>query len=153
MCPFRSAACRHRVRGWTQEELRVSTETNRQLVQDAVDRWMDGDGGAIFRLLDDDVQWTVTGTTPISRLYTSRRDFVDNALKPLSALLAGAIEANVLNILADGDQVVLQWDGTASMKSGKPYHNRYCWVMRFKDDKVVEALAYLDTELVSALFD
>jgi ketosteroid isomerase-like protein len=131
----------------------MSTEDNRKVMQDAVERWRAGDGGAIFRLLDDEVQWTVTGTTPISRLYTSRRDFVDNALKPLSALLDGAIDPTVINVLADGDQVVLQWDGSAKTKGGMPYMNRYCWVMRFTDGKVVEGLAYLDTELVSALFE
>ncbi len=131
----------------------MSTEDNRKVMQDAVERWRAGDGGAIFRLLDDEVQWTVTGTTPISRLYTSRRDFVDNALKPLSALLDGAIDPTVINVLADGDQVVLQWDGSAQTKGGMPYMNRYCWVMRFTDGKVVEGLAYLDTELVSALFE
>ena len=131
----------------------MSTEDNRKVMQDAVERWRAGDGGAIFRLLDDEVQWTVTGTTPISRRYTSRRDFVDNALKPLSALLDGAIDPTVINVLADGDQVVLQWDGSAKTKGGMPYMNRYCWVMRFTDGKVVEGLAYLDTELVSALFE
>ena len=131
----------------------MSTADNRKVMQDAVERWRAGDGGAIFRLLDDEVQWTVTGTTPISRLYTSRRDFVDNALKPLSALLDGAIDPTVINVLADGDQVVLQWDGSAKTKGGMPYMNRYCWVMRFTDGKVVEGLAYLDTELVSALFE
>jgi ketosteroid isomerase-like protein len=122
-------------------------------VRDAVDDWLAGDGGAIFKLLDDDVSWTIIGTTPISRTYVGRRDFVDNALKPLSGLLDGAITPSIVNILADGDTVVLQWDGTAMMKSGKPYANRYCWVMRIDDGRVVEGLAYLDTELVSALFD
>ena len=132
----------------------MSTDANRQRVQDAVTLWLGGDGGAIFKLLDDAVQWTVTGTTPISRTYTSRKDFVDNALKPLSQLLDGAIDASVVNILADGDHVVLQWDGNAKMKSGKPYMNRYCWVMRFNDaGRVDEGLAYLDTELLSSLFD
>jgi uncharacterized protein len=131
----------------------MSTEGNRQLVQDALGRWTAGDGAALFRLLDDDVQWTVIGTTPVSRTYTSRRDFIDNALIPLGGLLDGAITPRVVNVIADGDHVVLQWDGTATTKSGKPYSNRYCWVMRFRDGRIVEGLAYLDTELVSSLFD
>ena len=129
----------------------MSTEDSRKVIQDAVSRWLGGDSGAIFKLLDENVQWTVTGTTPISRLYTSRHDFVDNALKPLGALLDGPIDPSVVDVLADGDRVALQWDGTAKTNDGRPYENRYCWVMRLKDGKVVEGLAYLDTELVSAL--
>lgn len=131
----------------------MDTEDNRKLVEGAVARWIDGDSAAIFRLLDDNVQWTVTGTTPISRLYKSRRDFVDNALKPLAGLLEGMVKMTVLNVFADKDHVILQWDGSARMKTGGPYMNRYCWVMRFREGKVVEGLAYLDTGLVSELFD
>ena len=89
----------------------MDTEDNRKLVEGAVARWIDGDSAAIFRLLDDNVQWTVTGTTPISRLYKSRRDFVDNALKPLAGLLEGMVKMTVLNVFADKDHVILQWDG------------------------------------------
>ena len=117
-----------------------------------MEQWQAGDGAAIFRLLHDDVRWTVIGSTPISRTYRSRREFVDGALKPLGALIDGVIFPEVVNILADGDHVILQWDGKAKLKSGEAYENRYCWVMRFENDKVVEGLAYLDTELVAKLF-
>ncbi|MBT6275106.1 MAG: nuclear transport factor 2 family protein [Chromatiales bacterium] len=131
----------------------MSSEANKQLVRGAVEAWLAGDGGAIFRLLDDNVHWTVIGTTQISRTYNSRKDFVDGALKPLGALLGGPISPTIVNILADGEHVVLQWDGDGTMTSGKPYMNRYCWVMRFDDEKVVEGVAYLDTALVASLFD
>ncbi|MCB1745004.1 MAG: nuclear transport factor 2 family protein [Gammaproteobacteria bacterium] len=131
----------------------MPTEHHRAQVQAAVQSWLAGDGGAIFRLLDENVVWTVIGSTPVSRTYSSRRDFVDNALKPLSALLDGAIEPRIVNVLADGDHVVLQWDGHGRMKSGRPYANRYCWVMRFAQDKIIEGTAYLDTALVDALFE
>jgi ketosteroid isomerase-like protein len=35
------------------------------------------------------------------------------------------------------------------MKNGKPYNQRYCWVMRIEGGKVREGTAYLDTELLS----
>jgi len=131
----------------------MSTEANRKLVEKASQAWVQGDGGAIIRLLDDEARWTVIGSTPISRTYTGRRDFIDNALKPLGKLLDGAITPSVRAILADGDHVVLLWEGTGTMRSGRPYHNQYSWVMRFENGRIVEGTAYLDTELVSALFD
>lgn len=125
---------------------------NKKLIQDTFAAWGRGDGSAFFNILDDNVRWTVIGSSPVSRTYTSRQGFLEGAAKPLSAKLAGPIQPTVRNIIAEGDQVVLQWDGKATSKSGKPYHNSYCWVMRIADGKVKEGIAYIDTELVSELW-
>ncbi len=129
----------------------MSTERNRKIVEDAVAAWTAGDGAAIFRILDDDVRWTVIGTTPVSGTYNGRQDFIDRALKPLGARLDGAITPKIVDIIAEGDLVVLLWNGTGRMIDGSSYHNQYSWVMRFKDGKVREGTAYLDTELVNQL--
>ena len=77
---------------------------------------------------------------------------MDGAAKPLNAKLAGPIQPTVVDIIAEGDNVVLQWEGTATAKSGKPYNNSYCWVMRVADGKVREGTAYIDTALVADLW-
>ena len=48
---------------------------NKQLIQAAFDAWADGDGAAFFNILAEDVQWTVIGSGPVSRAYTSRQAF------------------------------------------------------------------------------
>jgi len=130
----------------------MSATENKKLVQDAFAAWVRGDGTAFFNLLADDVQWTVIGSSPVSRTYPSKQAFLEGATKPLSAKLAGAIQPTVKNIIAEGDNIVLQWEGKATTKSGKPYNNSYCWVMKFANGKVKEGTAYIDTELVSALW-
>ena len=130
----------------------MSTAENKKLIQDVFAAWAGGDGAAFFNILADDVRWTVIGSSPVSRTYTSKQQFLEGATRPLSAKLAGPIQPTVRNIIAEGDQVVLQWDGKATTKSGKPYNNSYCWVMRIADGKVREGTAYIDTELVSELW-
>ncbi len=130
----------------------MSAADNKKLVQDAFAAWARGDGTAFFNLLADDVNWTVIGSSPVSRTYPSKQAFFEGATKPLSAKLAGAIQPTVKNIIAEGDTVVLQWEGKATSKGGKPYNNNYCWVMKFADGKVKVGTAYIDTELVSALW-
>ncbi len=130
----------------------MSAAENKKLIQDVFDAWAGGDGMAFFNTLAEDVQWTVIGTSPVSRTYTSRQAFVDGAAKPLTAKLAGPIQPTVVNIIAEGDNVVLQWEGKATTKAGKPYNNSYCWVMRIADGKVKEGTAYIDTELVADLW-
>ncbi len=130
----------------------MSAAENKKLIQDVFTAWAGGDGMAFFNTLAEDVQWTVIGTSPVSRTYTSRQAFVDGAAKPLTAKLAGPIQPTVVNIIAEGDNVVLQWEGKATTKAGRPYNNSYCWVMRVADGKVREGTAYIDTELVADLW-
>jgi len=36
--------------------------------------------------------------------------------------------------------------------SGRPYNNKYMFLMRFRDGKLIEMIEYLDTELVTEFF-
>ncbi|MGD0289621.1 MAG: nuclear transport factor 2 family protein [Candidatus Binataceae bacterium] len=130
----------------------MSTAENKKLIQDAFTAWARGDGNAFFNLLAEDVHWTVIGSTPVSRTYPSRAAFVEGAVKPLTAKLAGPIVPTVRDIIAEGDKVVLQWEGRSSGKNGAIYHQTYCWVMRMADGKVREGTAYLDTELITQIW-
>lgn len=130
----------------------MSAADNKKLISDAFAAWARGDGNAFFNLLAEDVRWTVIGGTPVSRTYTSRDAFVEGAVKPLTARLAGPIVPTVRDIIAEGDKLVLQWDGRSSGKNGAIYHQTYCWVMRFENGKVREGTAYLDTALIDQLW-
>ncbi|MGH7960812.1 MAG: nuclear transport factor 2 family protein, partial [Candidatus Binatia bacterium] len=114
--------------------------------------WVSGDGTAFFKVLAEDVRWTVIGASPVSRTYTSRQQFLDGAVKPLSEKLAGPIQPTVLNVIAEGDNVVVQWQGQAPTKAGPTYRNSYCWVMRLENGRVKEGTAYIDTEAVTELW-
>jgi uncharacterized protein (TIGR02246 family) len=130
----------------------MGTAENKKLIQDAFTAWARGDGNAFFNLLAEDVHWTVIGSTPVSRTYPSRAAFVEGAVKPLTAKLAGLIVPTVRDIIAEGDKVVLQWEGRSSGTNGAIYHQTYCWVMRMADGKVREGTAYLDTELITQIW-
>ena len=122
---------------------------NGKLVADAFAAWEDGDYGPFFEIVADDVTWTVIGSTRISGTYHGKQAFLDGAVGPIHDALAGPIRASVVNVFEDGDHVVLQWTGESTIKSGGPYRQVYCWVMRLAGGKIVESTAYLDTELVS----
>jgi uncharacterized protein len=124
---------------------------NKKVVADMFAAWSRGQGG-FLDLLADDVHWTVIGSTAVSREYKSKKEFIEGAVKPLGEKIGGAIQPKLRDIIADGDRVVLQWDGTATGKNGTAYHQTYCWVMRIENGKVKEGTAYLDTELISKLW-
>lgn len=125
--------------------------TNKQTVQDAFAAWAGGDGNAFFRLLADDVRWTVIGTTEISGSFTSRQEFLDKAAGKIRSVLARSLVPNLVSLLADGDLVSIQWEAQSETKSGLPYRQTYSWVVRFEQGRIVEGTAYLDTELLTAV--
>ena len=55
----------------------MSATENKKLIQQAFAMWAGGDADAVFKLLADDVQWTVIGSTRVSRSYQSKREFLN----------------------------------------------------------------------------
>lgn len=131
----------------------MDTSENQKRIAEAFTAWEHGDVQPFLEIVSDDVVWTVIGSTTISGVFHGKQAFLDGAMKPLFARLAEPIKASVRNVFADGDHVILQWDGQSRSNSGKPYQQTYCWVMRLADGVVVEVAAYLDTELISAMFE
>lgn len=131
----------------------MSAEQNRKIVEDAVAKWQLGNPEAFYQILDENVNWTVIGTTEVSGTYTSRQDFIDDAVRKIGKRIYGQVTPKIVDIITEGDRLVFRWDGSGKMADGTPYHNRYSWAMTFKDGKVVEGTAYLDTALVDRLME
>ena len=93
--------------------------------------------------LAEDVQWNILGSSPIVG-----RDQVLEVSKMLQLESYPAI--TVKNIVVEGDQVVIESTGEAKTKKGKPYHQSYCEVFKFRDGKLKEITTYLDTALGNA---
>jgi hypothetical protein len=115
-------------------------ETNKKIVQEGFDRWAAGTGN-FFDLLSGDMQWTITGTSPLSKTYVGKKQFMDEVIQPLNARL-----------YADGNWVAALWEGEATAKDGKPYNVTYCWHMQLRDGKIVRVIAFLDTMEFTDIF-
>ena len=127
------------------------TETNRAAVRSAFEQYVQGNREPFLALVSPDVRWTVIGSTPVSGTYTSLADFNERASKVIRGQLVKPLVGSVVDVLADGDHVILRWESSSEAKNGTAYEQSYCWVMRFEDARIVETTAYLDTELVSAM--
>jgi ketosteroid isomerase-like protein len=116
---------------------------NKKLIQQGYDRWANGTG-SFFDLLAEDVQWTITGSTPLSKTYTSKKQFLDEVIIPLDKRLSKKIIPNLTGLYADGDMVTAIWSGQATATDGRPYNGTYCWNMQVKNGKIVKVIAFLD---------
>jgi len=121
-----------------------TVERNRQFIAEAFTQWSQG-GRTFFQdVLAPDVVWTIKGTSPVAGTYRSRQDFLDRAVKPFADRLAAPIRPTVRDIWANGDDVVVHWDGTTTAADGVPYSNSYVWIFRMKDRRATEVIAFLD---------
>ena len=124
------------------------SERNRQLVAEAFAPWERGDSGPLFELIADDVRWKVIGTTWASGIYESKQDLIDQAFGRLLEVLDHHLVTKLHDLSVDGDKVFLEFESHGMAKNGVPYDQEYCWAMKMRDDRIVEIIAYLDTDLL-----
>lgn len=117
--------------------------SNKEIIAKAFQDWHSGTGN-FFDLLTDDMQWEITGSTPYSKVYTSKQEFLNKVIIPLNKKLKVKIKPTVRNIFADKDMVIALWDGEATALDGKPYRSSYSWYMKIKNGKITEVVAFLD---------
>ena len=118
-------------------------EKNRRTVQAGFDNWRRG--GNFFDLLASDVKWTIVGLSAASGTYQSRRHFMDEVIIPFNSRLSTPLVPTVRAIYADGDMVIVLWDGAAIARDGKSYENTYSWYLKMRDGKIVSATAFYDS--------
>lgn len=78
---------------------------NKEIIHEGFAKWANGTGN-FFDLLTDDVEWTIMGSSPVSKTYVSRKQFLEEVIEPLNARLSVKIVPRVRGIYADGDMVI-----------------------------------------------
>ncbi len=112
-----------------------------------------GDGAAFFEHVADDVDWIVMGTHPLAGHYKSKSDFIAGTFAKLGKVLPDGAQLHVEHLLVADDQAVVELHSEATAKNGMRFDNRYCWVVYFRDNIIVRVRAYLDSTMVSLLFE
>lgn len=125
-----------------------TTAANKRAVQATLEAWSQGDGGALQRLLTDDIEWTVTGHSAAAGTYHGRADLLDKVLTPFGARFKSSSDKfrprTIHGIFGDGDTVVAHFDGAGVTNDGSPYNNSYVWLLTLRDGKVVRVTAFFD---------
>jgi uncharacterized protein len=119
-------------------------DSNKALVQASFDRWKNGTGSP-FELLVPETEWTIVGSSPLSKTYPSRQAFLDEVIGPFNARMSKPLVPAVRGLYADGDMVIIFFDAAATTRDGQPYHNTYTWYFQMRESKVVKVVAFFDT--------
>jgi ketosteroid isomerase-like protein len=128
------------------------TERNRATITSIFQAMSRGETRPFGEAMADDFTWRMTGTTAWSGTYNGRAE-VARMLSTLRQQWATRYKSTPMRILADEDHVVVEAHGDVVTKAGRRYNNTYCFVIRMRDDKMVDLTEYLDTELVTAALE
>jgi ketosteroid isomerase-like protein len=123
------------------------TEANREVIRRAFEAWEAGTA-PITEVFAPEMVWRIEGHSAASREYSSTQEFVDEVLAPFGARFAGGEPfrpATVRSVHADGDTVIVLWDGAGVANDGQPYRNSYAWFLRLRDGLVVDGTAFYDS--------
>jgi hypothetical protein len=112
-----------------------------------------GDGGAFFRHVSDDVDWIVMGTHPLAGHYRSKASFIGGTFAKLHQVLPQGAQLHVEELIVKDGRAVVELHSLAKAKNGMRFDNRYCWIVYFENDVIVRVRAYLDSAMVARLFE
>jgi uncharacterized protein len=125
----------------------TGTETNREIIRQAFDAWRQGTG-AITSVFAPDMVWRIEGHSAVSKEYGNRQQFIDEVLAPFGARFSESEPfrpVTIRGVYADGDTVIVIWDGRGIAHDGQPYENSYAWIMELADGLVVDGTAFFDS--------
>jgi uncharacterized protein len=112
-----------------------------------------GNADNFFQHVADDVDWTVMGTHPLAGTYYTKQEFISHTFSRLNKVLKDGVLLRVTHILVSGNTAAVELEALSTALNGAPFRNRYCWICRFDQGRIVEVRAYLDSALVQKLLD
>jgi ketosteroid isomerase-like protein len=129
---------------------------NKAAVQTALDGWMKGNGNALQALLSDDVEWTIAGNSAASGTTRGRTELMKKVLEPFGARFSRSDDRFrprlIRGIYADGDNVIVHFDGAGTTNDGEQYKNSYVWILTLRDQKVIRGTAFFDSIAFDAMW-
>jgi uncharacterized protein len=105
-----------------------------------------GDADTIRASFAPDATWTLAGELPISGTWTGRDAIVDEFLATaMKYYEPGSVDLEITGMIAEGENVALQWTSRARTLDGSPYENHCIGVFTVKDGRIRAVREYMDT--------
>jgi len=106
-----------------------------------------GDEKVIRELFAEDATWTIhAGGLPISGTWSGRDAIIQEFLaEAIAHYQPGSVSLEITGMIAERDQVVLQWTSRARTIEGRPYENGCIGVFTIRDGRIQDVREYMDT--------
>lgn len=106
-----------------------------------------GDADTIRDSFAEDATWWLGGELPLSGTWRGRDAIVEDFFGSIPRLYErGSVDLTVTSLIAEGDQVALEWTSRARTTAGEDYENRCAGVFTVRDGRIHEVREYMDTQ-------
>ena len=127
------------------------TIDNRVIVQAAWRAFASHDAGQIAPYFTEDAEWlapagNATAVALAAPSHMVGRQAITHFLAHgFPRLFVGDVAVDFRGFYLDGDRVIVEETMTATLASGRPYSNDYCFVFELRDGLIHRVREYMDT--------
>lgn len=126
----------------------MSANDNRSALQAVFEAMAIGNTRPFGELMADDCVWFTPGQSVWSGTWRGKKMMNEQLFAPLYKRFEGKYTNHASRFIAEGDVVVVEARGRATLKGGGDYSNTYCFVCEFgAGGKLVRVSEYMDTDL------
>jgi hypothetical protein len=121
--------------------------TNKKVLERYVAALQAEDPRGVQECFAADAVWTLqAGQLPMSGTWEGRDRIIDGFFATaMSHYQPGSVQLEVTAMIAEHDQVVLQWTSRARSRDGRPYENGCIGVFTVRDGLIADVREYMDT--------
>jgi ketosteroid isomerase-like protein len=132
----------------------VSTDANKALVCEFLDRFTQRDLDGGLALLADDVSWWIAGKPEqlISAGMYDKSKLV-RLFRRMERHLEAGLQMTVHGLVAEGDKVAAEVTSHGPLKNGRVYQQEYHFLFTLRDGQISAVREYLDTQHIHAVWE
>ena len=121
------------------------SEQNKQVVVCFIEAFSRGDAEATKMCLAPDAMAIAKGFGKLSGARTY--EFIVATTAAFKGLMPSGLRPTFHSVTAEGDRVVVEFEGDATLANGERYCNQYCMVFTLRDGKIRQVNEYFCTIL------
>jgi uncharacterized protein len=119
---------------------------SKTVVLEYVEALQRGDADAVRDSFAEQATWWLSGELPLSGTWRGRDQILDEFLaSAMQYYDPDTVSIEVTNVVAEGEQVALEWITRGRTASGNDYENFYSAIFVVRDDRIQAVREYTDT--------
>lgn len=121
------------------------SEANKQIAIKFIHAMSNADAAGQAACITDDAITITKGFAEVSG--QRNRETMMATVEAFKDIVPTGFRPTIERVIAEGNTVVVEWEGNAELSDGTPYGNQYVFIFTFRDGKICQLNEYFCTAL------
>ncbi|MYM63925.1 nuclear transport factor 2 family protein [Pseudomaricurvus sp. HS19] len=121
------------------------SDNNKKVVLAFIEAMGNGDPEAAAPCITEDAYTLAKGFGSFAGVR--EHDTILATIGAFHQLMPAGMKPEIVSVIAEGDKVVVEFEGNGILYNGEPYGNEYCMVFRMRDGRICQVNEYFCTLL------